>query len=70
MSFSLEKLWGDILIRFCSLCCGWVHAEKQGVHDYFADTVVVHEHLYEKQNQTHIKESLAGYRSNSFGDWV
>ncbi|MDR4199664.1 putative RDD family membrane protein YckC [Bacillus altitudinis] len=22
--------------------------KKQGVHDYFADTVVVHEHLYEK----------------------
>ncbi|WP_353854945.1 RDD family protein [Bacillus sp. Bos-x628] len=24
-------------------------SKKQGVHDYFADTVVVHEHLYEKK---------------------
>ncbi|MFB8735456.1 hypothetical protein ACEQPO_21915 [Bacillus sp. SL00103] len=46
MSFSLEGLWDATLIHFLfsMLLIGFT-PKKQGVHDYFADAVVVHEHL-------------------------
>ncbi|MGP3738523.1 RDD family protein [Bacillus sp. 4A_MP2] len=72
MSFSLEKLWGDILIRFLFSML-WLGSRRKSKG--FMTTLQIRwlfMNIYMKNRIKRItKESLAGYRSNSFlGDWV